>query len=81
MKVNGLASSTVSVVGYYPSTDTSACLYDSGAPYFSTPAGSPPLLVSTESSGPNCPHTSAETTARIDDIVPWITSVTPDLPR
>jgi secreted trypsin-like serine protease len=81
MKVTGVTSSTVSVVGYYPAKDTSACLYDSGAPYFTTPAGSAPLLVSTESSGPDCPHTSAETTARIDDIVSWIRSVTPDLPQ
>lgn len=81
MKVSGVTSSTVSVVGYYPAADTSACLYDSGAPYFTARTGSAPLLVSTESSGPNCPHTSAETTARVDDIVPWIKSVTPDLPQ
>jgi secreted trypsin-like serine protease len=80
MKVSGYTSTTVSVTGSYPSRDTSACLYDSGAPYFLTPAGFAPLLVSTESSGPNCPHTSAETTARVDDQVSWIRTVVTDLP-
>lgn len=79
MKVSGYTSTTVSVTGYYPARDTSACLYDSGAPYFTT-SGSMPLLVSTESNGPNCPHTSAETTARVDNQVSWIRAVVPDLP-
>jgi V8-like Glu-specific endopeptidase len=81
MKVNRATSSTVRVTGSYPSRDTSACLYDSGAPYFLTPPGSAPLLVATESDGPNCPHRSAETTARVDDQVSWIRSVVTDLPR
>jgi secreted trypsin-like serine protease len=81
MKVRGSTSTTVSVTGYYPSRDTSACLYDSGAPYFRTSSGSAPLLVSTESDGPNCPHRSAETTARVDDQMSWIRSVVTDLPR
>jgi secreted trypsin-like serine protease len=79
MKVASYTSTTVSVTGYYPARDTSACVYDSGAPYFTT-SGSVPLLVSTESNGPNCPHTSAETTARVDNQVSWIRSVVPDLP-
>jgi len=48
----------IAVVGSYPAADTSACLYDSGAPYFST--------------GPDCPHSNAETTARVDNITEWI---------
>lgn len=79
MKVGSVSSTTVSVTGYYPARDTSACVYDSGAPYFTT-SGSAPLLVSTESNGPNCPHTSAETTARVDNQVSWIRSAVPDLP-
>lgn len=78
MKITRVASTTVSVVGYAPSTNTSACLYDSGAPYFT--AGTTPSLVSTESNGPNCPHTSAETTARVDNQIPWIRNWVPDLP-
>jgi secreted trypsin-like serine protease len=81
MKVSGYSSTTVSVTGSYPSRSTSACLYDSGAPYFLTPAGSAPRLVSTESTGPNCPHTSAETAARVDNQVSWIRTVVTDLPR
>jgi secreted trypsin-like serine protease len=79
MRVDNHNSTTVSVTGDYPARDTSACFYDSGAPYFTT-SGSAPLLVSTESNGPSCPHTSAETTARVDNQVSWIRSVVSDLP-
>jgi len=78
MKITGYSSTTVNVVGYAPSTNTSACQYDSGAPYFTT--GTTPLLVSTESNGPNCPHTSAESTARVDNQLAWIRSWVRDLP-
>jgi secreted trypsin-like serine protease len=78
MKITGYSSTTVNVVGYSPSKNTSACLYDSGAPYFTT--GTTPLLVSTESNGPSCPHTSAETTARVDNQLTFIRSWVPDLP-
>ena len=71
---------TIAMVGTYPAADTSACLYDSGAPYFATPVGAAPQLVSTESTGPDCPHTSAETTARVDTITTWIKTIVPDLP-
>jgi hypothetical protein len=67
-------------VGYFPTADTSACLYDSGVPYFTTPTGTAPRLVSIESNGPNCPHTSPETTVRVDTITNWIKSVVSDLP-
>src|SRR3954447_15352834 len=80
MKAGGYTSTTVSVTGYYPARDTSACVYDSGAPYLLTPAGSAPLLVSTESNGPDCPSTSAETTARVDNQSSWIHQVVNDLP-
>ncbi|HJQ03597.1 MAG TPA: trypsin-like serine protease [Jatrophihabitans sp.] len=79
VKISSVRSSTVNVVGYAPYKDTSACLYDSGAPYFSTRTGAP-LLVSVESSGPDCPHTGAETTARVDNVVSWIKTVVTDLP-
>src|SRR3954469_14312235 len=80
MKAGGYTSTTVSVTGYYPARDTSACVYDSGAPYLFTPAGSAPLLVSTESNGPDCPHTSAETPARADNQSSWIHQGVNDLP-
>jgi secreted trypsin-like serine protease len=80
LKISSVKNSYIYVVGVAPSTSTSACLYDSGAPYFTNPASGPALLVSVESDGPACPHTTAETTARVDNIVPWIKSVVPDLP-
>jgi secreted trypsin-like serine protease len=78
MKVSNVFSTTINVTGYYPSTSTSACTYDSGAPYFTT--GATPRLVSTESNGPSCPHKTAETTARVDNQVTWIKSWVTDLP-
>jgi secreted trypsin-like serine protease len=80
VKIQAVNPATITVVGSYPAADTSACLYDSGAPYFTTPLGAAPLLVSTESTGPDCPHTSAETTARVDTITNWIKTIVPDLP-
>jgi hypothetical protein len=79
VRITGVGSGTVLVTGYSPARDTSACLYDSGAPYLRTVAGRP-QLVSVENTGPDCPHTLNETTARIDTLVPWIRSVVPDLP-
>jgi secreted trypsin-like serine protease len=77
--VGSVRTTTVLVKGEWPSRDTSACPYDSGAPYFATPEGSPPVLVSVESGGPNCPHRLQETTARVDVVVDWVRAVT-DLP-
>lgn len=80
VKVRDVGSGTVLVRGYSPAPDTSACPYDSGAPYFSAPPGAAPRLVSVESTGPNCPHAQSETTARVDVLVSWIRSVVRDLP-
>lgn len=74
VKVSGVRPSTLLVVGYSPYADTSACLYDSGAPYFTGPASSP-VLVSVESDGPACPHTTPETTARVDVVASWAKGV------
>jgi secreted trypsin-like serine protease len=79
VKVTSVRSTTVLVTGYSPARDTSACLYDSGAPYVRSVSGVL-RLVSVESSGPDCPHTSAETTARVDVVAGWIRTVVPDLP-
>jgi hypothetical protein len=80
VKIRSVSSTTVLVRGYSPAPDTSACLYDSGAPYLSAPPGTVPRLVSVESTGPNCPHNQSETTSRVDVLVPWIRTVVPDLP-
>ncbi|TDC83072.1 S1 family peptidase [Micromonospora sp. KC606] len=74
-KVVSVADSTVGVTGHAPARDTSACPWDSGAPYFAERKGKRPLLVSIESTGPGCPHTGVETTARVDAVMPWIRSV------
>jgi len=75
MKVATVDTAYVGVKGFAPTSTTSACTYDSGAPYF-VPTGSAPggKLVSIESDGPDCPHDQAETTARVDVIASWIAS-------
>jgi secreted trypsin-like serine protease len=80
VKIWSVQASTILVRGYSPAVDTSACLYDSGAPYFTTPPGAAPQLTSVESTGPNCPHSLSETTARVDVVVPWIRMIVRDLP-
>jgi len=66
--VGSVAATTTGVHGVWPSADTSACLYDSGAPYFTTDG----TLVGVESDGPDCPHTTEETTSRVDVVAGWI---------
>jgi secreted trypsin-like serine protease len=69
--VSSVTDTTVGVRGLSPAPDTSACLYDSGAPYFTEgPEG--PRLVSVESDGPPCPHDQEETTARVDTVASWL---------
>src|SRR3954451_15839570 len=53
VRITSVAATTVLVTGYAPARDTSACLYDSGAPYVATAPGTAPRLVSVESTGPN----------------------------
>jgi hypothetical protein len=73
-RVTSVAATTVGVTGYAPERDTSACTYDSGAPYFVRRHGVA-ALVSVESGGPDCPHALEETTARVDVLGAWIRSV------
>jgi secreted trypsin-like serine protease len=79
VKIQTVNPTTITVVGYHPEPDTSACLYDSGAPYFSTPTAGRPLLVAVESNGPDCPHSDPETTARVDTLINSIATTVPDL--
>jgi hypothetical protein len=72
--VGGVAATTVGVTGYALQRDTSACTYDSGAPYLVERHGRA-TLVSVESGGPDCPHALEETTARADAVATWIRSV------
>jgi secreted trypsin-like serine protease len=75
-KITRVAVGTVLVVGYAPAPDTSACLWDSGAPYFTENADGTQTLVSVESDGPACPHAQQETTSRVDRIADWIFQTT-----
>ncbi len=72
VKVTSVTDTTVGVVGYAPQPTTSACVYDSGAPYFYEPKHGAPRLVSIESNGPDCPHDLEETTSRVDNLLSWI---------
>jgi secreted trypsin-like serine protease len=72
VKVKRVNGTSVLVVGYAPSRKTSACVWDSGAPYFSESSGGTAALVSVESDGPACPHSQEETTTRIDRNADWI---------
>ena len=78
VKVSTVRATTVLVKGHWPAPDTSACQYDSGAPYVTD--GPSPVLVSVESDGPTCPHRLQETTARVDAVAGWVDSVVDDLP-
>ncbi|HEY3466923.1 MAG TPA: trypsin-like serine protease [Amycolatopsis sp.] len=71
MKVATVDPQYVGVKGFAPTSTTSACTYDSGAPYF-VPSGKGGRIVSVESDGPDCPHDQAETTARVDVVADWI---------
>lgn len=71
--VSALAANDIlNVTGKSPAGDTSACPYDSGAPYFLEHADGSAVLVSVESNGPDCPHASAEDTTRVDTLTNWI---------
>jgi secreted trypsin-like serine protease len=68
---SSIADTTLGVTGLAPEPDTSACVYDSGAPYFVERRGRA-YLVSVENTGPDCPHSAEETTARVDNLRRWI---------
>ena len=75
VQVATVAATTLGVRGVSPVATTSACAYDSGAPYF-IPAGSGGQLVSVEATGPGCPHSGVETTSRADVIANWLAAQT-----
>ncbi|MBM2614663.1 trypsin-like serine protease [Actinoplanes sp. LDG1-06] len=74
-EVTSTSKLEMGVIGTSPADDTSACPHDSGGPYF---VGSPTgvaTVVGVVSRGPSCPHSGADTSARVDSIAPWILSV------
>jgi secreted trypsin-like serine protease len=80
-KVYAVRPTTVLVTGYRPTPTTSACPYDSGAPYVAVAPNGVTTLVSVESTGPACPHGLPETTSRVDAVAGWVRGVVTDLPR
>jgi hypothetical protein len=70
VRISSFDATSVYVHGSSPAPTTSACPYDSGAPYFRTVAGVA-VIVATEVTGPDCPHADNEETARIDTILSW----------
>ncbi|MEV0948122.1 trypsin-like serine protease [Rhodococcus sp. NPDC049939] len=73
-RIGEVTDTTISVTGLLPLRTTSACLFDSGAPYFVPTSLSEGVLVGVESGGPPCPHDQFDTAARIDNQVAWIHS-------
>ena len=70
--VTSVDSKNFGMTGKAPESNTSACLFDSGAPYFLESSQNGAMLVSVENNGPTCPHDQEETTTRVDVIGPWI---------
>jgi secreted trypsin-like serine protease len=73
-QVSAVQPTELNVHGVWPEADTSACPHDSGAPYFSLPETGDATLVAVEHDGPDCPHTTDETTERVDVVADWINS-------
>ncbi|OXM71295.1 S1 family peptidase [Amycolatopsis vastitatis] len=69
--IANITPTTLGVRGAAPDITTSACTYDSGAPYFKDGE-----LVSLEATGPGCPHAGIETTSRTDVLTQWIKKTT-----
>jgi hypothetical protein len=74
-KVVSVSRAFVGVTGKAPRASTSACLNDSGGPYFTQSAGGPAVLVSVVSGGPSCPHSEVDLSGRIDPIRGWISGI------
>ncbi|GIM91138.1 esterase [Paractinoplanes toevensis] len=72
--VGHIGPALIETSGRAPHPDTSPCRHDSGGPYFRQPKGQSPVLVAVVSSGPSCPHTGGDDSARIDTISDWITA-------
>jgi len=74
-KVVSVSRAFVGVSGKAPRASTSACLNDSGGPYFTQLSGGTAVLVSVVSGGPSCPHSKVDRSGRIDPIKGWISGI------
>ncbi|XVU26709.1 S1 family peptidase [Actinoplanes sp. CA-054009] len=73
-RIDHVGDSLLETSGVAPHEDTSPCPHDSGGPYFHESKGQAPVLVAVVSSGPGCPHTGPDYSARVDNINGWITT-------
>jgi secreted trypsin-like serine protease len=73
--VTSVSQYEILVHGTTPYPDTSACDWDSGAPYFYGVGDKYGVLVALESDGPACPHSGNETTSRVDTVADWIDGI------
>ena len=74
--VDAVGDTLVETSGRAPRPDTSPCPHDSGGPYFRERRDGTPVLVAVVSSGPDCPHTGADLSARVDNLGAWIAGTT-----
>jgi hypothetical protein len=81
VQVRAVGGGTIDVTGHSPGPDTSACLSDSGAPYFREIDGGAEV-VAVERGGAGCPHTTPENATRVDIQLDWVADsvATPDGP-
>ncbi|MFC7527613.1 S1 family peptidase [Actinoplanes sp. GCM10030250] len=78
--VDAIGDSLLETSGRSPRPDTSPCPHDSGGPYFREAPGEAPVLVAVVSSGPGCPHTGPDFSARLDNLNDWITGTMAEEP-
>jgi hypothetical protein len=76
--VGEIRGSLIDVSGRRPRSDTSACLHDSGGPYFTEAADGTATLRAVVSTGPECPHRGADFAARTDQLRGWVAGKTDD---
>lgn len=74
--VDAVGDSLIETSGRSPRPDTSPCPHDSGGPYFRETEGGAPVLAAVVSSGPGCPHSGPDLSARVDNLNDWITGAT-----
>ena len=70
--VEAVGETLIETSGREPRPDTSPCAHDSGGPYFRERADGTAELVAVVSSGPGCPHSGADFSARADNLAAWV---------
>ncbi|MBM2620696.1 trypsin-like serine protease [Actinoplanes sp. LDG1-06] len=79
--VDAVGDSLLETSGRSPRPDTSPCPHDSGGPYFRQQRNGTYLLAAVVSSGPGCPHTGPDFSARTDNLTGWINDTMASPPR